>query len=201
MTHPRYEIIPLDTGALIVKEEKYIQIVEMGMGIYWIENVYLFTSIKDFRWSKIISIEGHQWCVVLPKGYQWCETSINKEGYYSIAMVSPSTKPSMMNQPKNKMGKTFPSLFIYKYMTKNYKYKGGGLGESEQGISSSPTYLKIKNTKNGLANDHNTNKKLVLIHLSKNATWFNFMMILMKIYGLIILFHSWLLAIVLMMIF
>ena len=31
-------------------------------------------------------------------------------------------------------GKTFPSTFIQKYMVNNYKYIGGGLGKTKQGM-------------------------------------------------------------------
>lgn len=49
MNYPQYEIFPLDIGALVVKEEKYIQIAEIGMGTYRIENMNLSTSVKDLE--------------------------------------------------------------------------------------------------------------------------------------------------------
>lgn len=113
-------------------------------------------------WPTIIAIEGCQWCVVLHEGRQWCEIDTNEEGSYSITIVSPSTKSSMMNQLANKIGKTFPP-FVHKYTIENCKYKGGDLGESKQGISFFPISLKAQNTKIGLCSDRNTKQKLGFI--------------------------------------
>lgn len=53
------------------------------------------------------------------------------------------------------MAKTIPYPFVHKYMTNNYKYKGGGLGKSEQGMYSFPIALGAQKTKNGLCSDQN----------------------------------------------
>jgi len=40
-----------------------------GMGTYKIDDIDLFTSIKDLVWPKILDIEGHHWHAILPAGH------------------------------------------------------------------------------------------------------------------------------------
>lgn len=96
----------------------------------------LFTSIKDLGWKTILSIKGHQWCAILPTGYQQCENSVNEESSYFITFVSLGPDKPRTNYTTIEMGKLFPSPFVHKYMVESCKYKGGGLEKSKQGMSS-----------------------------------------------------------------
>jgi len=56
-------------------------------------------------------------------------------------------------------GKTFPSTFIQKYMVNNFKYRGGGLGKTEQDMSNFSNFLKTQLIKIGLGSDGHVKQK------------------------------------------
>lgn len=86
------------------------------MGTYRIEKFDLLTSIKDIIWMKILNVEGYQQHTILLKHFQWHENNEDDGGSYSAIMISPNTVTSMMDQIMNIMDKTFPYIFVYKYM-------------------------------------------------------------------------------------
>lgn len=105
------------------------------MRTYNIDEIDLFTFIKDMECSQMLAILGHQWHAILLAGYQWYDSDDTSAPCCSslAEMIIQPTSIDMLSY--SKMSKIFLYMFIQKYIVKNNKYKGWGLGIIEQGIS------------------------------------------------------------------
>lgn len=81
--------------------------------MYRIENLDLFMFIKDLGWPRILNIEGHQWCAILPRGFKQSKNSEDDEGSCYAAIVSPSPEKSMDDHAISIMGKIFAYPFVH----------------------------------------------------------------------------------------
>lgn len=101
----------------------------------------------------MLAILGYQQHAILLVGYQWCKNNLpNDPSYFAMSKMTSSI--DSMNIPSySKMGKTFPSSFVQKYMVKNYMYKGGGLDETKKKMSNFYVCPKTQISKIGLGSN------------------------------------------------
>jgi len=128
------------------------------MGSYKIEVIDLFVFVKYLGQPKILSVEGHQWHVILLEVCQWHGNDEDGESSSSVTLFTLAQTPSAQ-VPWSKMGKLFPSPFVHKYMVQDCKYKWGSLGRNEQEM---PTFIdtsKAQITKIGLGSDGSVKQK------------------------------------------
>lgn len=122
MTCPWYKIEPLEQPILGENTKNQTQIIEIGMDKYIIENVDLFTSIKDLGWSKILVVEGYQQHAILPEHYQHHENDEIKSSSCSNTSVTSALCTLMDNNKVMNMSTLYIYSFIHNYMVNKCKY-------------------------------------------------------------------------------